>query len=77
MTMYTHPPLSILAIAAEHHAELLSLFSYLRSISHIELSVNCEIPADLRPYDVIITADTAGFDDGGDHLGRFVNSGGG
>ena len=77
MTMYTHPPLSILAIAAEHHAELLSLFSYLRSISHLELSVNCEIPADLRPYDVIITADTAGFDEGGDHLSRFVNNGGG
>ena len=77
MTMFTHPPLSILAIAAEHHPELLSLFSYLRSISHIELSVNCEIPADLRPYDVIITTDTAGFDQGGDHLSRFVNNGGG
>jgi hypothetical protein len=77
MTMFTHPPLSILAIEVEHHPELRSLFSYLRSISHIELSVNCEIPADLSPYDVIITADTAGFDEGYDHLNRFVNNGGG
>ncbi|MGD8741690.1 MAG: Gfo/Idh/MocA family oxidoreductase, partial [Desulfobacterales bacterium] len=77
MTMFTHPPLSILAIEVEHHPELRSLFSYLRSISHIELSVNCEIPADLSPYDVIITADTAGFDEGYDHLNRFVSNGGG
>ncbi len=54
--MFTHPSLSILAIAAEHHPELRSFFSYLRSISHLELSVNSEIPSDLSPYDVIITA---------------------
>jgi hypothetical protein len=63
--MFTHPSLSILAVAAEDHPQLRSLFSYLRSISHLELRVNSEIPTDLSPYDVIITADTAGFDEGG------------
>ncbi len=77
MTMFTHPSLSILAIAAEHHPELRSFFSYLRSFSHLELSVNSEIPSDLSPYDVIITADTAGFDEGCDPLNRFVAAGGG
>ena len=77
MTMFTHPSLSILAIAAEHHPELRSFFSYLRSISHLELSVNSEIPSDLSPYDVIITADTAGFEADCDHLNRFVAAGGG
>ena len=77
MTMFTHPSLSILAVAAEDHPQLRSLFSYLRSISHLELRVNSEIPTDLSPYDVIITANTAGFDEGCDHLNRFVNGGGG
>lgn len=77
MTMFTHPSLSILAIAAEHHPELRSFFSYLRSISHLELSVNSEIPSDLSPYDVIITADTAGFNEDCDPLNRFVAAGGG
>ena len=75
--MFTHPSLSILAIAAQHHPELHPFFSYLRSISHLELSVNSEIPSDLSPYDVIITADTAGFEAGCDHLNRFVAAGGG
>ncbi len=75
--MFTHPSLSILAIAAEHHPELRSFFSYLRSISHLELSVNSEIPSDLSPYDVIITAGTAGFDEDCDPLNRFVAAGGG
>jgi predicted dehydrogenase len=77
MTMMTHPPLSILAIAAEHHSELRSLFSYLQSISHLELSFSSELPADLSSCDVIITADTAGFDEGCDHLNQFVAAGGG
>ena len=75
--MMTHPPLSILAIASEQHPELRSFFSYLHSISHIQLSINSEIPADLSPYDVIMTDDTTGLGEECDHLNRFVNSGGG
>jgi predicted dehydrogenase len=77
MTMYTHPQISILAIAAEESSALRSLFSYLRSISHLELCVGSEIPADLSPYNLIITAETAGFDEGSEHLERFVAAGGG
>jgi predicted dehydrogenase len=75
--MFTHPSLSILAIASENHPELRSFLSYLQSISHIQLSINADIPEDLGPYDVIITADTAGLDEDCDHLNRFVNGGGG
>ena len=75
--MMIHSPMSILAIASEHHPELRSFFSYLHSISHIQLSINSEIPADLSAYDVLITADTAGLDEDCDHLNRFVDSGGG
>ena len=75
--MYTHPQISILAIAAEQSSELRPLFSYLRSISHVDMRVHSEIPADLSPYDVIITAATAGLDRGCGHLGQFVAAGGG
>ena len=77
MTMYTHPKISILVIAAEQSWQLRSLFSYLRSISHLDLRVNSEIPADLSPYDVVITVATAGFDEGCGHLEQFVAAGGG
>ena len=77
MTMMIHPPLSILAIASEHHPELESFFFYLQSISHIQLSISAEIPEDLSPYDVILTDDTTGFGEECDHLSRFVSSGGG
>ncbi len=75
--MFTHPSISILAITAENHPELSSFFSYLRSLAHLKFSAKSEIPADLSPYDIIITADTAGFDAHGDHLQRFVTAGGG
>ena len=75
--MFTHPSISILAIAAENKPELSSFFSYLRSLSHLDLIFKSEIPSDLSPYDVVITTDTAGSDAHGDHLKRFVSAGGG
>ncbi|MBW2440432.1 MAG: hypothetical protein JRH12_08165, partial [Deltaproteobacteria bacterium] len=75
--MMIHPALSILAIASDPNPELGSLFSYLRSISHIQLSISAEIPADLSPYDVVITSDTAGLNADCDHLEQFVSAGGG
>jgi predicted dehydrogenase len=75
--MYTHPSISILAAVGEHDADLGSFFSYLQSIAHLNLSILREIPADLSPYDIVITADTDGFDEHGDHLKRFVSAGGG
>jgi len=75
--MFTHPSISILAIAAENKPELSSFFSYLRSLSHLDLIFKSEIPSDLSPYDVVITTDTAGLDAHGDHLKRFISAGGG
>ncbi|MBW2440300.1 MAG: Gfo/Idh/MocA family oxidoreductase, partial [Deltaproteobacteria bacterium] len=75
--MMVHPPLSILAIASDPNAELRSLFSYLRSISHLRLKVSAEIPADLSAYDVVITSDSAGLKEDCAHLEQFVSAGGG
>ncbi len=75
--MLTHPSLSILAVAAEDHASLQPFFAYLQSIPHVKLSVNPEIPADLSPYDVVLTANTADLGQGGDRLKCYVMAGGG
>jgi len=75
--MFTHPSISILAIVTEHHPELQAFFSYLRSISHLALIVKSELPSDLSPYDVLITFDSANFDEHRDHLNGFVAAGGG
>ena len=75
--MFTHPSLSILAAIDEDHSSLSPFFAYLQSISHVKLTVRREIPADLSPYDVILTANTTDLGQGCDHLNRFVASGGG
>jgi len=75
--MFTHSSLSILAIAERDSFGLDSFFGYLRSIAHIKLVVSSEIPADLSPYDVIITANTVDCGEDYDHLNRFVTGGGG
>jgi predicted dehydrogenase len=77
MTMFNHPSISILAVVEEHAAELRSFFSYLQSIAHLNLRIHCEIPADLSPYDVIITVNTKDDAEGFQHLNRFVDDGGG
>ena len=75
--MFTHPSISILAAVGEDAAGLRSFFSYLESIAHLKLNIHCEIPADLSPYDVIITVNTQDYAEGFRHLNRFVNAGGG
>jgi predicted dehydrogenase len=75
--MLTHPSLSILAVAEEDNSWLHPFFSYLQSISPVKLTVSPEIPADLSPYDVVITGKTTNLSEGGDHLNRFVLAGGG
>ena len=75
--MFTHPSISILAAVGEDAAGLRSFFSYLKSIAHLKLNIHCEIPADLSPYDVIITVNTQDYAEGFRHLNRFVNAGGG
>ncbi|MEJ2101953.1 MAG: Gfo/Idh/MocA family oxidoreductase [Desulfobacterales bacterium] len=75
--MFTHPSISILAAVGEYAAELRSFFSYLKSIAHLELSIHCKVPADLSPYDVVITVNTQDCAEGFQHLKRFANAGGG
>ncbi|MGD8881582.1 MAG: Gfo/Idh/MocA family oxidoreductase [Desulfobacterales bacterium] len=75
--MFTHPSLSILAVSEEDNSWLHPFFSYLQFISHVKLTVNPEIPGDLSPYDVVITANTTNLSEGCDHLNRFVLAGGG
>ncbi|MGD9043872.1 MAG: Gfo/Idh/MocA family oxidoreductase [Desulfobacterales bacterium] len=75
--MFIHPSLSILAVCEEDNSLLRPFFSYLESISHVHLSVNPEIPEDLSPYDVVITARTNDLSERCDHLSQFVRAGGG
>jgi predicted dehydrogenase len=75
--MLSHPPLSILAICEEDSSELDSFFEYLQSIPHVLLAVNSAIPADLSPFDVVITAQTGEYHQNDQHLEQYVNAGGG
>lgn len=75
--MVVHPSISVLAAVGEYAAELRPFFSYLQSIGHLNLSIRCEIPADLSPYNVIITVNTNDDTGGFRHLNRFVDAGGG
>jgi predicted dehydrogenase len=77
MNMFTHPSLSILAVIDEDNSSLSPFFFYLQSISHVQLTVKRQIPADLSPYDVILTANTTDLCEGCDNLNRFVFAGGG
>jgi predicted dehydrogenase len=77
MIMLTHPPISILTVAGENNSSLQPFLSYLQSISHVKLTVKPEIPADLSPYDVVLTANMTDLGKGGDQLKRFVLAGGG
>jgi len=75
--MSTHSSLSILAIAGNDGFGLDSFFNYLQSIAHVKLVVDSEIPADLSPYDIVITANPADCEKDYDHLNGFVAAGGG
>ena len=75
--MFTHSSLSILAIAENDGFGLDSFFNYLQSIAHVKLVVDSEIPADLSPYDIVITANPADCKEDYDHLNGFVAAGGG
>ena len=75
--MFTHPSISVLAAVGEYAAELRPFFAYLQSMAHLDLSIHCEIPADLSPYHVIITVNTEADAEGLRHANRFVEAGGG
>ena len=75
--MLNHPPLSILAINAKDSPALDSFFTYLQSMAHVKLVLEKATPADLSPYDVVISTDTSEGDEKTAGLERFVAAGGG
>ncbi|MDX1708757.1 MAG: hypothetical protein R3274_09170, partial [Desulfobacterales bacterium] len=75
--MLSHPPLSVLAVVAEEKAELTSFLEYLQSMTHVNLRISSEIPADLSPFDAVITTQTTELDHNSRQLEQFVTAGGG
>jgi predicted dehydrogenase len=51
--------------------------AYLRSMPHVELTVQPRMPRELSPYHVVVTARTAALTEDCDHLVQFVHKGGG
>ena len=75
--MKIHPPISVLAIVEPREASIRPFLHYLQSIQPIQLTILPNIPPDLSPYHVLITAQTAQFTDNYDRLAAFVQAGGG
>lgn len=75
--MIIHPQTAVLFVVDFDMPSLQSLFSYLQNIQHIKLAMKPEVPADLHEYDVIVTGTTASFANDYEHLGQFVQAGGG
>ena len=75
--MIVHPPIRILFIADKDDSSLQPLLSYLRSIPHVELALEAQVPGDLTAYDVVATADTTALVDYHEQLTKFVYRGGG
>jgi predicted dehydrogenase len=75
--MLSHPQISILAINAKDSSELSPFFDYLQSMAHVQLALEKAIPADLSPYDVVISAETTGGEEKTETLEQFAAAGGG
>ena len=74
--MIQHPPLTVLA-AAEDNTALLPFLFWLRSISHVKLTVTPQVPDDLGPYQVVITASDRAARAAAQNLQQFVSAGNG
>ncbi|MCX5904760.1 MAG: Gfo/Idh/MocA family oxidoreductase [Proteobacteria bacterium] len=75
--MITHPSLPILIATEANSNGLASFISYLRSISHVNLTVASQVPADISAFKVIITTDTCLSAPVAKQLEQFVSAGGG
>ena len=75
--MICNSPVSIIFLTESDDASLSALFSYLRSMPHVRLSVKTQLPQDLSPYDVVVTFNDQNSDHTRDALTQFVRSGGG
>ena len=75
--MIRQSPISILFVVNKDSSSLRSLIGYLQSMHHIHLAVERHVSNDLRPYDVVITANTVALNNGVNDLTQYVNMGGG
>jgi len=75
--MIQKPPISILFHTPTNDGGLVSLFSYLRSMSHIHLKSAAQLPDDLTPYDVVVTFNQQYPESSVADLTEFVRHGGG
>jgi predicted dehydrogenase len=75
--MWQHPPFSILTIADENDGQLDGWIAYLQSMAHVKLVGSKEVPTDLSPYSVVVTAGPPDNPEGVDSIEQFVAAGGG
>ncbi len=75
--MFKHPSLSVLAIVRQEKTDLASFLEYLQSMPHVSLNISSDIPADLSPFDVVITAQSSEHNQNNHPLEQYVNAGGG
>jgi len=75
--MFIHPKINCLMLSAEITDPLRDLRTYLESLSHLGLTVLPELPADVQPFDVIVTARTFLSAGNRQHLADFARAGGG
>ena len=75
--MMIHPTIPVLFVIEDRSPSLNSLVSYLASTQHVRPTIEAQLPGNLEPYDVVVTADTARFADACDRLQGFVAAGGG
>ena len=75
--MINHPSISVLFKIEGENGTLVSLLSHLRSLTHIKLSMQPDLPQDLTAFDVVVAFNEDTSDDDVDLLTRFVEAGGG
>ena len=75
--MISHPPLAVLFLTGNSNNALDPIFSYLRSIKHVNVTVSKTVPADLSPYHVIATDASELYARWHTSLSEFVRHGGG
>jgi len=76
--MYPHTLTSLLFVVEEpHEAEIEPLIRYLQSMDHVKVGRTAALPADLSPFDAVVTVSQAGSRETVQALERYVAGGGG
>jgi scyllo-inositol 2-dehydrogenase (NADP+) len=75
--MHEHPQLAVLCVAEKGDESLASFSAYLKALRHVRLETAGQLPQDLAPYGVIISAGFALCSAHEKNLTDFVRAGGG